>query len=466
MPFFSFPLTIEKCKYFTEGDDVVLNQNDKKNIIVVILVVILILGIFLVTNGLQKVKELEKEKYLLPEEPTITEPEKEENPGQSEDSSNSYFLPVQNKQEEKHSEKSETTIVEKNNPKVTIASTYYCVSLHDSFTFPELISLEDSNDHLSVTITYMFQALDSIDFIPVMEFSTEKLGTYKITYYVENEEHNITVLEFYVEILDNVSPIIEGIVERETADGFIEYIPVENGSFLHETVTFSFRDDDEIRYLEYYNASIDNTIEGSQLEEFAMPTIIPIEVGSILELTEEGEYHIRAYDRSGNVTEFVVTLDFTNPEIEVNYQQVGENLTLVTMTSNEILLDVSGWETTDHQTFQKIYQNTIKEEIIGEDLAGNQEMISLEFVPITVEVIQNEQITQSRNLNQNDGEIKLNIFGTKQLQITYTIEEEGIVNSYFNQTVLNQDGCYHFYITDGDYETVLELFISSMGTSD
>ncbi len=442
-----------------------LNKNDKKNIIVVILVVILILGILAIITGLSRKQDLEQEKYPLQQEPEIVTPSNEEDQGQSKDPSDSYFIPIVQEQESKETEQVEKPIIEEKYPEVILPDTYYTVSLHELFTLPEIISLEGNNDHLNVTITYMFQSPDSIEFIPVVEFSTDKLGTYKITYHVENSAHLITVLECYVEVQDTTSPIIEGIMERKKEDGTIEYLPIENGSFIHEKVSFSFRDDDEISYLEYYNASVDNTIEGDNQEEFATPTLIPIEIDSILELTEEGEYHIRAYDRSGNVTEFTVTLDFTNPEVEVSYQQVGENLTLVTITSSEELKKLEGWETTNHQTFMKIYQGIITEEYILEDLAGNQVIISLEFVPITIEVIQNEQVTQSRNLNRNDGEIKLNIFGTKELQITYTIDE-GIQNIYTNQTVLTEDGFYQFYITDGDYETVLELFISSMGTSD
>ena len=67
-------------------------------------------------------------------------------------------------------------------------------------------------------------------------------------------------------------------------------------------------------------------------------------------------------------------------------------------------------------------------------------------------------------MNRNDGEIKVYVEG--QANITYTLNDETNSKTYENNTVLTEDGYYHFTITDGVDEIHLEFYISSMDTND
>lgn len=441
-----------------------LNKNDKKNIIVVILVLIIIMGILILARGCDRQEEKISDNSNN-QEPTIVLPneEEKENQGQSEDISNES--PVVN-------EIVKTPIVEEDEvenlyPEIYIDQTYYIVSLGENFALPEISSLEDSEDSLEVNITYNFKSFDSDEFYPVFEFTTEKLGTYKITYHVENKNHYVSRLDIYVEVVDTTSPIIEGVITKYNAiEDTTEYIAVPSGSYINQSIDISFWDDDQISYVEYYNTQLDNTITGDTLEQEAMPTLIPVDINSILTLTEEGEYHIRVYDRSGNTQEYVIVIDLTLPIVEVEYEQVANNKVLVTITSEEKLKPIEGWDLSDDsKVMTKLYDVNILGDLLISDLADNNNLIHLEYQGIRIEILQNDIPTENRDLNQNDGTIKLKVTGPDNIDITYSIDNSDTI-SYTNGEILTQDGYYEFQITDGKYIRIIELSISSMGTND
>lgn len=437
-----------------------LNKNDKKNIIVVILVLIIIMGILISVRGCDKEEisdNLNNQESTIVT-PTEEEEEIEENQGQSEDVSNEN--PVV-------SEIVSKPVEENLYPQIDIEQTYYTVDMGEDFILPEISSLEDSEDNLEVNITYSFKPFDSDEFYSVFEFSTEKLGVYKITYHVENKKHYVSELDIYVEVIDTKKPIIEGIISNyNEIDDTTEYIAVPSGSYIHQSIDISFWDNDEVSYVEYYNVENDNIVTGDTLEQEAMPTLIPVDVDSILTLTEEGEYHIRAYDRSNNIVEYVITIDLTLPTVDVKYEQITDNSVLVTITSLEELKPLEGWNlSSDSKVLTKVYDISILEDFIISDLADNRSLIHIEYEGIKVEVIQNDTVTESRNLNQNDGAIKLEITATKNIEVTYSIDN-GTRVSYTNGDILTQDGYYEFQITDGNYIRIIELAISSMGTTD
>lgn len=443
-----------------------LNKNDKKDIFAVILVLIIILGILFFTKACNRIEE--EEQILNTNDTTTIEKqddednqnnEEKENPGQSEEVSISN--PIYNEVVY------EETKEENKYPVINIEQTNYIVLLGSSFTIPQIEALDDAGNNLKISITYSFKSLDSSEFIPTLEFSTKKLGIYKITYYVENINHYVTTKDIYVEILDQEDPTVEGIVSKynETEDIY-EYLPVVSGSIINESIDITFRDNDSVSFVEYYNADVDNTITGDTLEQEAMPTLIAVDPNSILTLTEEGEYHIRVYDRSGNVLEYVVTIDLTLPTTEVTYKQVADDLVLVTITSDEEMKQLEGFVlSSDKKVLTKVYSTSILEDLILEDMAGNRILVHLEYEGLKVEVTQNDISTLNRNLNQNDGFIKLLLSGSKKLEVTYTVDG-GVLNTYTNGDALTQDGFYKFYISHDGYETTLELSISSMGTSD
>lgn len=441
-----------------------LNKNDKKGIFAVILVLIAILVVFSITrscehNEREPIANIEDTPIINEQiEEEVIEEEGKEDPGQSEDVSISN--PIYNEIVEEEKE-------ENKYPVINIEQDYYTVSYGSDFTIPQIEALDDTGNSLKISITYSFKSLDDSEFIPTLEFSTRKLGIYKITYYVENVNHYVSTKDIYVEILDDISPSAEGIITKyNEVEDAMEFLPVINGSVINTSIDISFSDNDIVSYVEYYNASIDNTITGDTLEQEAMPTVTEVDPTSILTLTDEGEYHIRIYDRSGNVSEYVVTIDLTLPTIEVEYEQVSEDLVLVTITSDEEMNEIDGFIlSSDKKVLTKVYNLSILEDLTLEDLAGNKVLIHLEYEGLKVDVTQNDISTANRTLNRNDGDIKLILTGQGNIEVTYTVDD-GLVNTYTSGDVLTQDGYYKFLINHDGYETILELSISSMGTSD
>lgn len=446
-----------------------LEKNDIKNILVVILVLVIMFGIVIFS----RINNNDKKDENVPNNDSSEiidsieekQEEVEENPGQSEDVSISNS--VSNEVVVSTPKEEQEEVEENKYPEINFEQTYYTVSLGSEFILPEITALDDSGNTLKVNITYEFMPLDSSEYVNVLEFSTNKLGIYKITYYVENENHYVSTQDIYVEIIDQEAPNVEAIITNyDYVTDVYEYIPVMNNSIINQSIDISFIDNDMVSYAEYYNALVDNTITGDTLEQEAMPTVVPIDVNSILTLSEEGEYHIRVYDRSDNTFEYVVTIDLTLPTLNVNYSQVSDDLILVTVTSTEEMKNIEGWFlSSDKKELTKVYSNNVLEDCIFEDLAGNRSLISLNYKGLNIEVKQNDIVTQSRNLNQNDGEIKLIVESEELYQITYTIDD-GVSNTYTSGDILTTDGYYQFTITNGDYTTSLELYISSMDISD
>jgi len=443
-----------------------LNKDDKKSILAVILVLIAILGIFITTRACSRKEETPSTNIEDTQTPIVNEPSEEEkedeeeieNLGQSEDVSISS--PVDDEVVEEEQE-------ENKYPVINITETNYYVSLGQDFTIPQIEALDEAGNSLKISITYSFKSLGSSEFIPTLEFSTESLGIYKITYYVENVNHYVSTKDIYVEIIDTEEPIAEGIVTRyNETEGITEFLPVQSGSIINTDIDISFSDNDIVSYVEYYNANLDNSIGGDTIEQEAMPTVIEVDPNGILTLTEEGEYHIRIYDRSGNISEYVVTIDKTMPITNVEYEQVGEDLVLVTITSNEEMKEKDGYIlSSDKKVLTKVYNLTILEDLHLEDLAGNKITVHLEYQGLKVDVTQNDISTNNRTLNKNDGDIKVILTGGDSITATYTVDD-GVENTYTSGDILTQEGNYKFQISHDGYETILEFSISSMGTDD
>ncbi len=481
-----------------------LNKKDKKNIILIIVALILILVVFILIRGCNH-SDVE-ENNPNNQEPPVVNPDDHPVEGDSsipkEDNTSQTVVSQQTSQEE-------VPEVEELYPEIDLDITDYVVSFGEDFELPKLDEFDQNGNPLLITMSYQFRAIDSIEFIPVLDFSTDRIGTYIITYYVENIKHYISEIDIYVDVVDDSSPVILGMVpEVDEYGNVVDYTPISSGSFINHSLVFQFEDNDEIFFAEYYNAKLDNTIPGDTMEQEAMPTVVPIEDITNFTLSEEGEYHIRAYDRSGNCIEFIVTIDYTRPEVEmITYQQNSDHSILVTIAFNEAVLPVAGWELSeDQKVLTKIYYDEVDDEVMVTDLAGNELIESIwiqyefptdpddqngqnnldnqehqndddnqdtedngnhqdneENVTIDVQVLQNDQVTNSRNLNRNDGAIKVYVDG--QVEITYTLDDGEIV-SYENGTELTEDGFYHFTITDGTNVVDLEFSISSMGITD
>lgn len=422
-----------------------LNKNDKRNILIVILVIIVIFGILI------GIKSCDKNEVTPEPTPTPT--------------------PVVEKEEvEKVVEKTKKVIdkvvkteEEKQYPKVDIDPSAYIVSLDDEFTLPSV-----SDEELEVTLTYMFKGFDSFEYNQVDEFSTEELGSYKINYHVVNKKGLATDKEITVLIIDNEKPTVEAIITRidaETGDNI--FVSVNDGDSINEEVNITFNDNDQILSIEYYNELEDNTIPGTNLEEEAMPTVYFVENDEILTLNEEGIYHIRVCDRSGNVTEYVVTIDKTIPEYEVSYVQDEDDNIKVTITSDEKLSAIDGWTLSeDGKSLIKVFDADIDEDITIKDLAGNEVVVELEYDILEYGIYQNDTQISSTQLNINDGDIYVDADGDSYpIEISYSLND-GDVENYNAGDLLTELGDYSFNIDYGDTTINLDFTISDMGTLD
>lgn len=478
------------------------NMKDKRNIILIIMILIIGIGILFLVRGCNH-NEVEENPSNNQETPVVEPDDKdvvEEDTTQSE-SSNQYY--VSNPILEETTDYEEEELY----PKVELDTISYTVALGEKFSLPEIPAFDKNGNPLTVIgISYKFCELYDSEFISTVGFSTERVGTYMITYYVENEKHYVSEVVIYVEIIDDVAPTIIGKIEKinlEAEDG-IEFIVVESESKINQDIHFEFSDNDEIVYAYYYNESEDNSIEGDTIEQDAMPNIIPIDFTSdfILSATneegenQEGKYYIRVYDRSWNVSEFVVIFDFTPPEVEeITYQQESDesgDFVQVTITFDEevqldeVLLE-AGWEISeDSKTITKLYEvheGSIEDVIIVTDLAGNTilEPISIEYEIQTDEespgeeetesgkenemlevyILQNDMITQSEILNTYDGEIKLQVNKEENIEITYKLNG-GESISYESGTILTEVGDYQFTITDGNEVIEIQFSICSL----
>lgn len=447
-----------------------LNMKDKKNILAIIIVLIVVLGIFggiraCSRNNDKPGSNIEENQTPIedkPSEETDDFEEEKENPGQSEDVSISKPII-----DEIIDEEQEEVEEENKYPVINITQTEYTVSLGEDFTIPQLDALDEAGNSLKISITYSFKALGSSDFLPTLEFTTKNLGIYKITYYVENVNNYVSTKDIYVEIVDTEAPKVEGIVTKyNQVDGTTEFLSIESGSVINTDIDISFSDNDIISYVEYYDANLDNSIGGDTIEQEAMPTVNEIDPNEILTLTEEGEYHIRVCDRSGNITEYTITIDKTQPIANVEYEQVGENEVLVTITSNEEMQKVEGFIlSSDKKVLTKVYNLTILEDLNLKDKAGNGIVVHLEYQGLKVDITQNDVSTTNRTLNKNDGDIKVILTGQDSIDATYTVDD-GVETTYTSGDILTQEGNYKFLINHDGYQTILEFSISSMGTSD
>ncbi len=424
-----------------------LNKNDKRNILIVIAVIIIIFGILIGLKSCDK-KEVAPTPAPTPTASPVIEKEDVE---EVVEKTKKVINNVVKKEEEKQY------------PKIDIDPSAFIISLNDEFSLP---SIEDEN--LEVTLTYMFKGFDDLEFKEVNEFSTENLGSYKINYHAVNKNDLATDKEITVLIIDDEAPTVEAIITKidsETGDNI--FIPVSNGDSINEEVNITFDDNDEILSIEYYNELVDNTIPGSNLEEEAMPTVYFVENGEILTLNEEGIYHIRVYDRSGNATEYVITIDKEVPTYNVTYVQDEDGNVTVTIATNEKLSAVDGWILSeDGKSLIKVYDASIEENVIISDLAGNEVTIELDYDKLEYGIFQNGTLTSSTQLNVNDGNIYIDVDGDSYpIDISYSLND-GEIENYNARDLLTELGNYSFTIDYGDTSVNLDFSISDIGTSD
>lgn len=452
--------------------DIMINAEDKKNIVVVVLILIVLLGsLFFVRSCNQKefIDEEPSEQENIPNREEESEPEieEEENLTSEEEVLEEVTNPIVPTVIPSPTlpEKEEEEVL----PPVFSIPENVVLYLHDqNFVLPTVSGVDNKGVPLHVEISYYFKALNAVEYSPVLAFSTNQVGTYKIVYRVSNSSSLTTVKEMDIEIIDTEAPTIEGMIEEyDPETGLTSFIPVANGSLINQMIKIKFTDNDQVSYAEYYK-EVEMVGTDDTMEQEPLPEVIPVDPSQELVLYEDGEYHVRAYDQSGNVVEYVVTIDCTNPVINLTYTK-KPNTTIVQITSDEALQPIAGSEgwvlSVDQKVLTKEYSTDTDEVISLFDLAGNQVdiPISVKVEYATVEVYQNGKLTTSDALNIVDGDITLHVESNlDDYQVVYTIDG-GVEQSYQAGEILTTAGSYSvsIYSIDGTLYDTIEFFIST-----
>lgn len=409
-----------------------LNTDDKQKVAVTILLLIIILG------SLVFIKCYNKKQF-------IDDIPKEEVKDNNNSSQSSNFISNTNHDISYQTISSTNDEIAKlpdldfdTNYQVELGTTY--------FTLPEVIS---NNECLTINIKYYFKQYQSNNYVETNSLVFDKLGTYKVTYIVSDCHNQKTSKDLYIEVIDQTAPKIEGFIEEyDENTEIISYIPVNTNSIINKPVKIYFSDNDSVSYAEYYKAIYETVDNESTIEKESMMQVIDIDLNNDFYLYEDGEYHIRAYDNSGNYQEYVVTIDRTNPVSEVTYTKLDTNQVLVTIKLDEEVKEIDGFTLSDDKkVLTKVYSNNLLENIIISDLAGNEIIVPIKIDQIiTIKLIQNGIETNSNQLNQNDGNISVIVEGNTTYSIIYTLDNNTPV-SYISGTDITADGHYNFIIT-------------------
>lgn len=95
-----------------------------------------------------------------------------------------------------------------------------------------------------------------------------------------------------------------------------------------ENITINTSDNIEIAYNEYYYNQTENNFDETT----------PIKFDNVKELEEEGYYKIVAVDTSGNITEIIILLDKSAPNVTVEFYKKSE----ISLVENIISLGNGG----------------------------------------------------------------------------------------------------------------------------
>ena len=412
-----------------------LNLDDKKKIAVTVLLLIIVIGSLAFIKGFNKKQFIDD----LPQTEQDTN-----NPSQSSDKLDESDNVINNVVEYKNTYEKNEEIPKL--PDLDFETNYQVELGSTEFTLPEVIG---DNDCLTIELKYYFKAYLSNDFIETNSLTYDKLGTYKVTYIVSNCYNQTIKKDIYIEVIDQTAPKIEGFIEEyDENTEIISYIPVNTNSVINKPIKIAFSDNDSVSYAEYYKAIYENNNSGNTIEEENMMQVIDIDLNNDFYLYEDGEYHIRAYDNSGNYQEYIITIDRTNPVSEVTYTRLSTNQILVTIKLDEKVKEVPGFTLSeDEKVLTKIYSNNTLEDITISDLAGNTIIVPIKVDQIlTVKLIQNDLETNSTQLNLNDGNISVIVEGNSTYSISYTLNNN-VYDNYISGTNIISDGHYDFIIT-------------------
>ncbi len=433
-----------------------MNADDKKSLWIVAIILVILIGILISTRGCSR-QELRDDLIEPTPTPIVTPTVPEPTEPQEEEKGKIVHLSTEESTPTEEPIDLETYFT-------NIFSSYQVEVGDTTFELPKITG----DTKVTVTTEYYFKGMYESQYTQVSGFHPYMVGTYKILYTVSSQAGSLTK-EVLVSIHDTQSPTIEGMIEEYHAETeTTTYQPVTSHARVNQNVTITFSDNDAIVYAEYYKAKYEWINGKDTLEQEGMQEIIEIDLQKDFVLYEDGEYHVRAYDFSGNVTEYIVTIDKENPIVSITYTRIDKNQVEVTITSHEELQELEGWtKNDDGKVLTKIYGNDIEETIYVSDLAGNQISLDIKTDHLTVqlEVQQDGQTTQSRNLNTNDGEITIQFQAQEGVTLVYSFDS-GPTKSYENEP-LDKVGHYTFYVMyEEKVMESIELDISNMTAED
>ena len=445
-----------------------LDNRELKKLLVVILGIVVLLGVFVGVRSCTKAdnNDVIQEDVNKPSDENNdinVEYEDEDKDEEKENTSNNYGGSTNTTVKDEVVTPSVEQVVQKE-PVVTMKENYV-VDVNSKFDVPT-VTVDDNGEKVTTEISYEFLPLDSLSYVRVLKLDTSMLGTYRVTYKISNEYKTI-VKVVYVEIVDNELPVIEANKKLFEPNGneLIETdIPVLDGSYVNgdfDAVYFSFTDNDKIAYAEYYKA-IKEIVNGEEtIEKEAMENVTEIDLGREFLLYEDGEYHIRVVDRSGNTTEFVVTIDKTPAVLEDKSINQDGDVT-VTLTFDEKVSEVEGWTLSeDKKVLTKVYTANVDEIVTVKDLAGNVILVPVNVQKV-IDVRQGTaQIRNEQNVNSENGnDINIYIDAPNGGELSYStpndptnggpVSAPGVDGNFASDRIFDGYGDYEFKFTDAD----------------
>lgn len=442
-----------------------MDANDKKSLWILAFLLVLLVGFLVMARGCDRKEFRDDEPQdIIEPTPTPTPIEKKDTTEntKTEVETSIHNIIVSGFEQEKVLEDKKEETIDLSKYFSSIASDYQIEVGDNSFVLPKIATEEG----VFLKIEYFFQDLYESNYYKTSEFDTNRVGTYKIVYTLSYRQQSL-IKEFFVTIFDTELPIIEGIIEKyDATTGITSYEPVKSGSKINGDIEISFRDNYELSYAEYYKAKYEKIDGVDTIEQEGMQEIIEIDLGQGLFLSEEGEYHVRVYDTSMNVSEYIVTIDKTNPTLQVSYSRIDKDHTLVMIGSDEKIVPPNDWVVSeDGHSIQRVYENSILEEVAVSDIAGNMSIITVETenMEVSIQLQQNNKTTTSQDLNKNDGDITVKLDSNKVMELRYSVD--GSDFTVYQNEILHAEGHYVFQaVFEGQVMDSLEFGIWSMTT--
>ena len=266
---------------------------------------------------------------------------------------------------ENQTNKTTITLVDKTAPVIEVIDpNRYFMQVGTSYIEKGYSAVDNWDGDLTnkVTETYRFLPKGSSNWQDPNKLDTSKLGTYKITYHVKDSSGNETVATRVVEIVDNISPVI---TVKEESKGTDPY---------YTQVSFKLYDNHAVKEVE-----VNGTVMKRTPNNWSDLNYVSVgKNGGI-----EGKNVVILRDLAGNETSYTFYLDTKAPEASITYSnkngsQVTKEDVIVTLTANEPIKQIEGWEKQNDTTYTKTYSKNGKYQVEIEDLAGNKTSISYE----------------------------------------------------------------------------------------